>query len=102
MSDAAIRARLVVRGAGLALALMVIPSVGHSVHFFATWGSETSQWPLGPDLRIWFYSIEIDGRFVATWLEQFSVPTALFVAGAVMVLRGSRMMERKVARVIGA
>src|SRR5688572_12855167 len=96
MDDRMMRARLMVRLLGLGLAAMFLSDVGNAI------GSVVSMSPSdaasGTSVDIFYWTIPLGN--LSAWLLTYSLAIAAFAFGIVLVWRGSRWMERRVARAL--
>lgn len=97
MTDRVIRARLLVRLAGLGLLALFIPDVGQLAgDLMAISSREAVE---GLQIRMYFWRISIGNA--RNLLFEYSIPLAAVAWGMVLLCRGSRRMERKVAHALG-
>ncbi len=97
MSDAPIRSRLMVRLLGLLLMGFSVRYVVRAVAYFFREGRRYSNFDIG-DWTVYFYSVPINLGSLLDWLVVYGVSVAIFLIGTVLVIRGSRRLERRVQR----
>ena len=96
-----ISARLLVRLAGFTLAGMCLPRLTVAIAVFIR---SRVQSPLGfgmgknfADLHVYWLGIDVQALF--RWLHLLGVPATMVVIGALLFMRGSRLLERKLSHV---
>jgi hypothetical protein len=100
MDGRVLQARLMVRLAGVLMAAFCIRPVFWGVYAIVLDRGTQGVTPFHGSRLLVFYFGLVDLEALVSWLLQHGVAVGVFLSGLILVWRGSRWLERKVAHVL--